>query len=513
MVARVADFEYIVTASEKEALLLESNLLKEHRPRYNIKLRDDKQYLYLKVGHGHPLPPGVHHPPHRPGRRPLLRPVHQRPGPAGGRSSSLQRLFQFRTCTLDMEKTYRRPCLLFHIKRCSGPCIREVTAGEYDEAVRHLILFLEGKHEEVLGRLRDEMAAAAEALSFERAAALRDRIAAAEKVAERQRVTSRRAGRPGRYRLRRRRQRGRGAGLRRARRQDRQPRGVRPPGRRRRHGRGDPDPVRAAVLRPRHLRPPPSSSPTPWRIPAAIEAWLTERRAGRVHLQVPQRGPKRQLLDLVQQNATEALERLKLKWLADERKTRGAVRELGEALAMTDPPRWIECYDISHIQGTSVVASMVVFEDGQPARHAYRRFRIKAGDQNDDFASMHEVIARRFRLRPRPRRGPATGAPAGASDAPDVDPDALAGAIESARDASVAERTGDIPADAGEAGVLATKTPRTLKTAESESAGAAGAGGGDRGAGPSSPTWSSSTVARGSSAPRSRRCGTSAPRR
>ena len=189
MVARVADFEYIVTASEKEALLLESNLLKEHRPRYNIKLRDDKQYLYLKVGTGARFPRVY---------------TTRRIAPDGARYfgpytnaqalrgtiKQLQRLFQFRTCTLDMEKEYRRPCLLFHIKRCSGPCIREVTAGEYDEAVRHLILFLEGKHEEVLGRLRDEMAAAADALSFERAAALRDRIAAAQRVAERQRVTA-----------------------------------------------------------------------------------------------------------------------------------------------------------------------------------------------------------------------------------------------------------------------------------------------------------------------------------
>ena len=189
MVARVADFEYIVTRSEKEALLLESNLLKEHRPRYNVKLRDDKQYLYLKVGTGTRFP-----------RVYTTRRVAQDGaryfGPYTNAQAlrqtikQLQRLFQFRTCTLDMEKEYRRPCLLFHIKRCTGPCIRQVTEEDYGEAIRHLILFLEGKHDEVLDGLRREMMDAAEALNFERAAALRDRIGAAEKVAEQQRITT-----------------------------------------------------------------------------------------------------------------------------------------------------------------------------------------------------------------------------------------------------------------------------------------------------------------------------------
>ncbi|MDQ3700686.1 MAG: excinuclease ABC subunit UvrC, partial [Chloroflexota bacterium] len=380
MVARVADFSYIVTKSEKEALLLESNLLKEHRPRYNIKLRDDKQYLYLKIGTGSGYP-----------RVYTARRVAQDGARYFGPYTNaqalrqtikhLQRLFQFRTCTLDMGKVYRRPCLLYHIKRCSGPCIRKVSEAEYGEAIRHLILFLEGKHDEVLGHLRSEMAQAAESLAFERAAALRDRIAAAEKVAEQQRITT--------------------------------------------VGRGDLDAIAFAadesevavqvfavrddkiVNREEFVLqdadgasqeeiltqfvqqyydratyvPPSVLLPLAVESPAAIEDWLTERRGSRVRLEVPQRGSKKQLLQLVAQNAHEALDRLKLKWLADERMTRGALRELGEALGLPDPPRRIECYDISHIQGTSVVASMVVFEDGRPARHAYRRFRIKAGDQ------------------------------------------------------------------------------------------------------------------------------------
>ena len=291
MVARVADFEYIVTASEKEALLLESNLLKEHRPRYNVKLRDDKQYLYLKVGTGTRFPRVY---------------TTRRVAPDGARYfgpytnaqalrqtiKQLQRLFQFRTCTLDMEKEYRRPCLLFHIKRCSGPCIRQVTEAEYGEAVRHLILFLEGKHDEVLGRLRQEMTG--------RGGEPRLRARRRPARPHRRRRESRRAaahhhrrpGRPGRHRLRRRGRRGGGAGLRRARRQDRQPRGVRPPGRGRRHAAGDPDRVRAAVLRPRHLRPPHDPPPPPPSKSQRGGEVLAQPSAagGRVHLQVPQRG-------------------------------------------------------------------------------------------------------------------------------------------------------------------------------------------------------------------------------
>ena len=456
MVARVADFEYIVTRSEKEALLLESNLLKEHRPRYNVKLRDDKQYLYLKVGTGTRFP-----------RVYTTRRVAQDGaryfGPYTNAQAlrqtikQLQRLFQFRTCTLDMEKEYRRPCLLFHIKRCTGPCIRQVTEDEYGEAIRHLILFLEGKHDQVLDGLRQEMMDAAEQLHFERAAALRDRIGAAEKVAEQQRITT--------------------------------------------VGRGDLDAIAAAaedgevavqvfavrddkivnreefVLQdadgasPQEMMtgfvqqyydratyvPPLILLPTAVESEGAVQSWLSERRGGRVRLEVPQRGPKRQLLLLAQQNAAEAMERLKLKWLADERKTRGALRELGEALGMADPPRRIECYDISHIQGTSVVASMVVFEDGRPARHAYRRFRIKAGDQNDDFASMYEVISRRFRrATPRPAPDATASEPAEPSE-PDPTRSRNRMRCASPAGASLAERTGDVPDDAGEAGLLATE--------------------------------------------------------
>ncbi|MGH2369496.1 MAG: excinuclease ABC subunit UvrC, partial [Chloroflexota bacterium] len=461
MVSRIADFDWIVTDSEKEALLLESNLLKEHRPRYNVKLRDDKQYLYLKIGMAGRFP-----------RVYTARRVAQDGARYFGPYTNspalrqtikhLQRLFQFRTCALDLEKEYRRPCLLYHIKRCSGPCIRQVTDEAYGRAIQQLIWFLEGKHDEVLAHLRTDMERAAEELAFERAAALRDRIAAAEKVAEKQRITT--------------------------------------------VGRGDLDAIAFAAedgevavqvftvrddkivnreefvlqdadgatreeiltqfVQQYYERatyvPPTVLVPNQVESPAAIEGWLTDRRGGRVRLEVPKRGSKKQLLDLVATNAAEALERIKLKWLADERKTRGAMRELGEALRMADPPRRIECYDISHIQGTSVVASMVVFEDGRPARHAYRRFRIKAGDQNDDFASMYEVISRRFRraspLNPNASPNGGVGSPHSADPLADVPPSRAgkgARGLGPLDDTSVADRTGEVPADAGDAGLLA----------------------------------------------------------
>ena len=396
LVSRIAAFDWIVTATEQEALILENNLLKEHHPRYNIKLRDDKQYLYLRVTMGQRYPRvGTVRRTASDGSR-YFGPYTDS-GALRETIKHLQRLFLFRTCTLDMERTYPRACLLFHIKRCSAPCVRAIEEESYRESVKHLLDFLEGRGKSALDALRASMAEAAETLQFERAAALRDRVRAAEQIVEKQRITS--------------------------------------------VGRGDldaiafaadgddvvaqvftvrddnvvgreefvlqdaggvtPEEVAAQFLQQYYARatfvPPLMLVPVMPSEDRTLRAWLSERRAGAVRLEVPQRGPKRDLLELVSRNARLALERLRTEWLADRRRTSGALRELADALDLPEPPRRIECYDISHVQGTSTVASMVVFEDGKPATHAYRRFRIKVGDQNDDFKSMHEVIARRFR--------------------------------------------------------------------------------------------------------------------
>ena len=442
LVSRIAAFDWIVTATEQEALILENNLLKEHHPRYNIKLRDDKQYLYLRVTMGQRYPRvGTVRRTASDGSR-YFGPYTDS-GALRETIKHLQRLFLFRTCTLDMERTYLRACLLFHIKRCSAPCVRAIEEESYRESVKYLLDFLEGRGKSALDALRASMAEAAESLQFERAAALRDRVRAAEQIVEKQRITS--------------------------------------------VGRGDldaiafaadgddvvaqvftvrddnvvgreefvlqdaggvtPEEVAAQFLQQYYARatfvPPLMLVPVMPSEDRTLRAWLSERRTGAVRLEVPQRGPKRDLLELVSRNARLALERLRTEWLADRRRTSGALRELADALDLPEPPRRIECYDISHVQGTSTVASMVVFEDGKPATHAYRRFRIKVGDQNDDFKSMHEVIARRF------RRAVAATSVSAVSASNVRQPEEA----RSSRRLDVGDAT--VPDDAGEAGLLA----------------------------------------------------------
>ena len=396
LVARTTGFELVVTDSEKEALLLEASLIKEHRPRYNIALRDDKSYLYLKITFGEPYPRIYTVRQVRDDGARYFGPYTDAKG-LRATMAHLQRVFQFRTCDIDMEKGLDRPCLLYHIKRCLAPCIGATTPEEYGQALDELVLFLDGKQDDVMRQLRAAMAAAAEALAFERAAAVRDRLSAAERVLERQRITA--------------------------------------------PGRGDLDAIAFALdapdacvqvfqvrgdkvisrenfvlqrvedtaelallthfLQQYYLRattvPPVILLPLRCADQDAVTAWLSDRRGKRVRLEVPQRGGKRQLVALVAENAAAALEELKVKWLADERRTWGAVRELAAALDLPEPPRRIECYDISNIQGSAAVGSMVVFEQGRPRPDAYRRFRIKTVHQPDDFAMMAEVIGRRFR--------------------------------------------------------------------------------------------------------------------
>ncbi|NCA13346.1 MAG: excinuclease ABC subunit C, partial [Proteobacteria bacterium] len=325
LVSRIAAFDWIVTATEQEALILENNLLKEHHPRYNIKLRDDKQYLYLRVTMGQRYPRvGTVRRTASDGSR-YFGPYTDS-GALRETIKHLQRLFLFRTCTLDMERTYPRACLLFHIKRCSAPCVRAIEEESYRESVKHLLDFLEGRGKSALDALRASMAEAAESLQFERAAALRDRVRAAEQIVEKQRITS--------------------------------------------VGRGDldaiafaadgddvvaqvftvrddnvvgreefvlqdaggvtPEEVAAQFLQQYYARatfvPPLMLVPVMPSEDRTLRAWLSERRAGAVRLEVPQRGPKHDLLELVSRNARLALERLRTEWLADRRRTSGALR-------------------------------------------------------------------------------------------------------------------------------------------------------------------------------------------
>ena len=409
MVERAERVEFAVTGSISEAYLLEANLIKQHKPRYNIRLKDDKSYPYVKITLGEDFPRILR-------TRSLGDRTARYFGPFANAKSVdqsldlLQKLFPYRTCKLtilaDDEGRGRtvppsalpggRPCLLFHLKRCTAPCVGNTTRDEYRATVDKSVLFLEGRYETLARATRKEMESAAETLEFERAAALRDRLTAIDRTLDRQEVhaytgddfdvlAAAIAEGDAVVQLFRVRD-GTIVG--------------------RDHfalegseGAGAPE-VIASFLRQHYseatMLPPEIVTPATLPDDATLEAFLTERRGGPARLHVPQRGKKRHLAELAERNATDALEQERVRWLADRGKTDVALRELQEALGLEGPPKRIECYDVSHVQGTSVVSSMVVFEDGRPAKSQYRRFRARIGDRNDDFTNMRETLRRRF---------------------------------------------------------------------------------------------------------------------
>jgi excinuclease ABC subunit C len=312
----------------------------------------------------------------------------------------VRRLFPFRTCTIDIEDGKRalaRPCLLYHIKRCQGPCIQAVSKAEYRGQIDQIELFLEGRQESVVQALTSDMKLASENTDYERAATLRDKIRAIERTMESQKMAAFKRTELDMVGLAR---------------QDNQAaiqlfaiRGGKMIGR-------DVfllDAVREAsdeeVLSSFLLQfyaratsiPHQVLVPLPLPDAADLEAFLAARRGGPSRLAVPQRGEKRELMALATRNATETLAREQARWMADEGKTLGALEELAEALGLAGPPLRIECYDISNVQGSDSVGSMVVFEEGRPRTGEYRRFKIKTVVGANDFASHQEVLRRRFR--------------------------------------------------------------------------------------------------------------------
>ncbi|MCH7907017.1 MAG: excinuclease ABC subunit UvrC, partial [Chloroflexi bacterium] len=289
-----------------------------------------------------------------------------------------------------------RPCLDFHIKRCVGPCIGAVDRDEYMHVIDQVVMFLEGDTRGVVKGLDSEMLAASDALEFERAGALRDQLRAIERVYEGQKVLSMSGENLDVIAIA----------------SDRDEAWVEVFFVRRGNliGRdhfimaGARDEDASGILTQFIKQFYDSAAHVPRRVlvpveiedAEVIESWLSERRGGPVNLSVPKRGEKRRLLEMVGQNAAEGLEQLKLKWLSDSDVMDAAMQQLQEELSLPRLPRRMECYDISHIQGTNTVASMVVFEDGSPKTSDYRRFKIKSHDKNDDFASMREVLRRRF---------------------------------------------------------------------------------------------------------------------
>ena len=398
VIDRVADVETTLTDSVSEALLLEANLIKRYQPRFNVRLKDDKSYPYIKITLADDFPRVER-------TRKLINDGSRYFGPYASASSVdesmnlIRRLFPFRTCTIEITEGKRalaRPCLLYHIKRCQGPCIETISKEAYRRDIAQIELFLEGRQETLVAGLAAEMEAASARTDYERAAALRDKVRSIERTMESQKMAAFANTALDLIGLARQDNQaavqlfvvrngsliGRDVFLLEA-------------------ARDVPDDeVLSGFLLQFYAR---AASVPPQLLVAALpaetsdlETFLGDRRGGPVHLRVPQRGEKRQLLELARRNAAETLAREQVRWLADQGKTLGALTELGEALGLPNPPLRIECYDISNFQGAQSVASMVVFEDGKPRTGEYRRFRIKTVQGANDFASHQEVLRRRF---------------------------------------------------------------------------------------------------------------------
>ena len=420
MVATATDVEWIVVANEVEALMLEYSLIKAHRPRFNVRLVDDKSYPFLAVTVSDRWPRAMVM---RGKRRTGVRYF----GPYGHAYAIREtldlvlRTFPIRTCSdnkLERHAKQGRPCLLFHIEQCSGPCVGEISKPDYDELVRELMEFLEGETEPVIARLEQQMADAAGELEFELAARYRDRLASVRRASEKQQMVADRSEdldvigivedeleaavqvfvvRKGRM-----------------------------------LGRTgfvldkvmalSPGEVVARTLEELYYDDPAMGMPKQVLVPnlpdepELYEQWLSEHRGSKVEIRVPQRGDKRKLAETVTQNATESFSRHRLRRASDHNSRARALNELQEFLDLPEAPLRIECFDMSHIQGTDYVGSMVVMTDGLPDKREYRRFKVKTvggeriGD-SDDFAAMEEVLTRRFtnyiddRSRPIEERG------------------------------------------------------------------------------------------------------------
>ncbi len=396
LVAAIKDFEYIVTESEQEALLLENSLIKKHQPRFNVRLKDDKTYPYIKVDLSEDFPRVYI-------TRRTANDGSRYFGPFASAGSVrktldlLNRLFPYRTCTKAITGTDERPCLEFHIKRCNAPCTGYASKAEYRDVIDQVLMFLDGNTNEVVREIKSAMGDASEALEFERAAALRDRLKAIERVYEGQKVVG--MGRENLdaialatahdeawveiFFIRRGNLVGRDHFI---------MQGTRDSSKAEVVGQFVQQFYDSASYIPRTVL-----IPEPIDDAEILEGWLAGRREGPVSFATPQRGAKRRLVEMVTENAGQGLKQLEIKMLSNDTLMQSAMTELEEQLNLPRTPRRIECYDISHIQGTNVVASMSVFIDGKPNTSQYRRFRMKHTQNNDDFASMKEVLERRFK--------------------------------------------------------------------------------------------------------------------
>ncbi len=400
MVDAARSVEWIQVDGEVDALMLEFSLIQRHRPRFNVRYTDDKSYPFLCVTLLDEWPRAmVMRGRHRKGNRYF--------GPYGHAYAIretldlLLRTFPIRTCTDGKFRRYAalgKPCLLYHIEKCSAPCVDEISKAEYQELIGELLRFLEGDTEPVLARLAEEMQDAAGELDFERAARLRDRLASVRKAVETQQMVGARNEnfdvvgvaddeleaaaqvffvRKGRVMGR------RGFIVDKA-------------------EQLDTPQLMGRVLERLYFDDNPLGFPKQVLVPAMpddpvlYQQWLGARRGTSVTLRVPQRGAKKALQETVARNARESFERHRLKRATDHNSRARALNELQQHLGMGWSPLRIECFDMSHLSGRDYVGSMVVMEDGLPRKSDYRRFKIRTVDGNDDFAAMEEVLTRRL---------------------------------------------------------------------------------------------------------------------
>ena len=397
MVQQIARFEYIITDSELEALVLECNLIKEHRPKYNTMLKDDKSYPFIKVTVNEEYP-----------RVLLARQMKKDKGKYFGPYTSLgavkdsmellRKLYHVRTCNRNLPKDIgkERPCLYYHIKQCKAPCQGYISQEEYREQIDSVLDFLNGNYKKLLKELEEKMLAASEELRFEDAAECRDLMQSIQKIGERQKIT----GSQG---------------------EDKDVIALA----------SDEEDAVAQVFFIRdgkmigrdhfYLKIAADTAPeqvllnfvkqfyagTPFvpkelmlqleidEIPV-LEEWLSKKRGQKVYIRVPKKGTKEKLVELAAQNARMVLSQDREKMKREEGRTIGALKEIGELLGLEGISR-VESYDISNISGYESVGSMVVYEKGKPKRNDYRKFKIKSVKGPDDYASMEEVLSRRFR--------------------------------------------------------------------------------------------------------------------
>ncbi|HEY8854324.1 MAG TPA: excinuclease ABC subunit UvrC [Candidatus Dormibacteraeota bacterium] len=403
LVRKIYDFEFVTTANEVEALVLECNLIKNYRPRFNIRLKDDKNYLYLKLPVKEEFP-RVHYSRRVQNDGSLYFGPYTSAQSLRGTVKSIRQLLPFRTCSDDIFKQ-GKVCLDFHIKRCPGPCERRISAEDYKARIHEVGLFMEGRSDVLVRELHERMEGAADKLDFENAARYRDQLQSIEKIADRQNVITRsrddqdliayaRRGNEVYVEVAYVRQ-GKMVG------HDGHPL----------DGAGEAS--EAELLRGFVLQYYASATHVPRTVilPGPLDemelmtGWLSQRRGGPVTIEVPQRGRKRALVTQLAETAAQELEQLRIQADYDKSRTEPMLAALAEALDLETPPKRIECYDISNIQGDSAVGAMVVFEDGRPRNDHYRHFRIKFVPGPNDFAMLQEVLRRRLeRLESAQRR-------------------------------------------------------------------------------------------------------------